>query len=107
MQNIEELKEKFLLLQQTHQRLREEKIRLESEIKTMQTDYDNKLKELLAATGTHSLEEAVRVCEDQKARLDDDASRLALELDRYLSPTGQEDVSSHPYSQPYPEPERN
>ena len=47
---IEELKQKFVDLQQSHQTLREDKIRLESQLKALDADYQEKLKQLLEVT---------------------------------------------------------
>ena len=49
--SIDELKEKFSTVQNISQGLKEEKIRLESELSTLEKDYNEQVKELLEKTG--------------------------------------------------------
>lgn len=83
---IEELKQKFVDLQQSHQTLREDKIRLESELKALDADYQEKLKQLLEVTNTSSYEEAVEFCKTKKAELDREMEEMNVELENYLHP---------------------
>ena len=50
--NIKDLKEKFASVQNISQSLKEEKIRLESELATLEKDKKSKLADLLEKTGT-------------------------------------------------------
>ena len=47
MVSAENLKDKFLRIQERNQQLREERIRLESQVKALEADYQKKLEELL------------------------------------------------------------
>lgn len=88
---VEELKEKFNTVQNITQGLKEEKIRLESELKTLENDYNEQVKELLEKTGTSSLDEAKSVYEDMSAKLKSDMSDLEKELNSYLDTYGEEE----------------
>ena len=57
--NIKDLKEKFASVQNISQSLKEEKIRLESELATLEKDKESKLADLLEKTGTSTYDEAV------------------------------------------------
>lgn len=83
---VEELKQKFVDLQQTHQKLREDKIRLESELNALETDYQAKLKNLFEVTNTSSYDEAVEFCKAKKAELDKEMEEMNAELENYLHP---------------------
>ena len=86
MATAEDIKEKFARLQEQNQHLREERIRLESEVKTLEADYQKKLAELLEVTGTSSYEEAVAFCRTKREELDAEIELLNKELDYYLNP---------------------
>lgn len=86
MVSAENLKEKFVRVQEQNQRLREERIRLESEVKTLEADYQKKLQELLEATGTSTYQEAVKFCQDKRKELEEETERLDKELEQYLNP---------------------
>ena len=96
MVSVENLKEKFARLQEQNQYLRERRIALESEIKALEADYQRKLQELLAVTGTASYEEAVAYCKTKRRELDEATKQLDKELEHYLNPTfgGNSDVQS-------------
>ena len=83
---LEELKNQFVMVQKNHQSLREEKIRLESELKALDADYQKKLQELLEVTNTNSYEEAVEFCRSKKDELDAEMERMSAELENYLHP---------------------
>lgn len=89
--SIEELKEKFTTVQNINQSLKEEKIRIESELKTLDADYKEQLKELLEKTGTASFEEAVQVYKQKKEELEINMDSLEQELNKYLDTYGEED----------------
>lgn len=91
--SIGELKEKFNAVQNIHQELKEEKIRLESEINTLQKDYDEKAKELLEKTGTASVEEASAYCDKMKKELTEEMESLSVELNKYLDTYGESSSS--------------
>lgn len=87
---LQELKEKFNTVQNISQSLKEEKIRLESEIKTLKTSYDESLKELLELTGASTLEEATKMYKDRKSKLDADMVSLSSQLNKYLDTYAEE-----------------
>ena len=86
MVSVENLKDKFVRLQEQNQHLREERIRLESEVKTLEADYKKKLQELLEVTGTATYQEAVKFCQDKRKELEEETERLDKELENYLNP---------------------
>lgn len=90
MSNIEEVKEKFESLQKINQSLKEEKIRVESEIETLKNTYNEKLDLLLKETGTNTLEEAVEYCTKEKEKLDKEISELDSKISQYLDSYGDE-----------------
>ncbi len=84
----DDLKKKFLLLQERNQKLREERIRLESEVKTLQEDYKKRLDELLNLTETSTYEAAIELCKTKRIELDKETDRLNKELDKYINQSG-------------------
>ena len=86
---VDEIKNKFQTLQKMTQSLKEEKIRYESELSTLQTQHDEKVKALLEATNTESLEEAVKFCKKKKEELDKLKSELDSELSKYIDESGE------------------
>lgn len=86
MVSTEDLKNKFARLQEQNRKLREEHIRLESEVKSFRADYEKKLKELLDSTGKSTYEEAVEYCKEKRKELDEETNKLSNELDNYLNP---------------------
>ena len=89
--DIKDLKEKFTTVQGISQNLKEEKIRIESQIKTLESDYKEKEKEIIEKTGQPTIEEAVKYVKDKKEELDKSMIELAKELDSYLDTYGEED----------------
>ena len=85
--SIEEIKTKFQSLQSEHQRLREEKVRFEAQLATLQNQYDEQVKALLEETKTTSLEEAATYLKKQQAEIEQLKSTLQTELDSYTSLT--------------------
>lgn len=83
---VENLKEKFARLQEQNQFLRDKRISLETEIKTLDADYQKKLQELLELTGTSSYEEAVAFCQKKRKEIEEETERLDKELEQYLNP---------------------
>lgn len=81
---INDLKEKYNSLQTLNQSLREEKIRLSSEVKTLKESLDKKEKELLDSTGKESLQDVVKWYEEESRNLSEDVSKLTKELQSYL-----------------------
>lgn len=81
---INDLKEKYNSLQTLNQSLREEKIRLSSEVKTLKESLDKKEKELLDSTGKESLQDVVKWYEEESKNLSEDVSKLTKELQSYL-----------------------
>lgn len=89
--SIQELKEKFNSVQTISQSLKEEKIGLESELRTLTADYDEQVKLLLEKTGASTLEEAVQVYNSRKEQLEGDMDSLAAELSGYLDTYGEDE----------------
>lgn len=87
--DIKELKERFNTLQQVIQSVKEEKIRTESEIKTLKTDYDEQLKNLLEVTGATTLEEATEIYNTRYSALEANKKKLEEELNGYLDTYGE------------------
>ena len=83
---VENLKEKFARLQEQNQFLRDKRISLETEIKTLDADYQKKLQELLELTGTSSYQEAVAFCQRKRKEIEEETERLDKELEQYLNP---------------------
>lgn len=88
---LQEIKERFTTVQNINQSLKEEKIRTESELNTLQSDYDVVLKELLEKTGATTLEEAVAIFDKKRAELDAEMEALGIELSKYLDTYGEEE----------------
>lgn len=82
---IDEIKAKFQQLQETTQKLKEEKVGYEAQLTTLQSQYDEQLKALLEATGTNSLEEAVVLCKSKQEEMENLKVELQSKLDGYLS----------------------
>lgn len=89
--SIQELKEKFNTVQNISQSLKEEKIGLESELRTLTADYNEQVKLLLEKTGASTLEEAIQVYKSRKEKLEGDMDSLATELSGYLDTYGEEE----------------
>ena len=87
--NIKDLKEKFASVQNISQSLKEEKIRLESELATLEKDKESKLADLLEKTGTSTYDEAVNVVSTKKKELDLEMQSLDVELSNYLDTYGE------------------
>lgn len=83
--STEDLKKQFEKLQKAIQGVKEDKIRTESELKTLQADYDSQLKELLELTGASSIEEAVQVYQSRSKSLEEEKAKLESELEKYLA----------------------
>lgn len=81
---IDEIKAKFQQLQETTQKLKEEKVGYEAQLTTLQSQYDEQLKALLEATGTSSLEEAVALCKSKQEEMENLKVELQSKLDKYL-----------------------
>lgn len=87
--NIKDLKEKFASVQNISQSLKEEKIRLESELATLEKDKKSKLADLLEKTGTSTYDEAVNFVSNKKKELDLEMQSLDVELSNYLDTYGE------------------
>jgi hypothetical protein len=87
--NIKDLKEKFASVQNISQSLKEEKIRLESELATLEKDKESKLADLLEKTGTSTYDEAVNFVSTKKKELDLEMQSLDVELSNYLDTYGE------------------
>lgn len=89
--DIKDLKEKFSTIQSISQNLKEEKIRIESHLKTLESDYEEKTKEILEKTGKSSIKEAVEYVKERKETLENDMLGLEKELNTYLDTYGEDD----------------
>lgn len=87
--SLQEIKEKFNTVQTIGQSLKEEKISLESELRTLTSDYDDQVAKLLEKTGASTLEEAIQVYKQRKTKLDSDMTSLSDELSKYLDTYGE------------------
>jgi uncharacterized protein involved in exopolysaccharide biosynthesis len=87
---VQELKEKFNTVQNISQSLKEEKIGLESELRTLQSDYEEQVKLLLEKTGASSFDEAVQVYKTRQQELEDTMNNLNQELTKYLDTYGED-----------------
>lgn len=93
---VEDIKAKFERLQTRMQSLKEQKIGYESQLNTLQKQYDEQLQALLQETGTSTLEEAVEVCKKKQSELEAQKESLSKDLDNYLSTvTSSNDESSN------------
>ena len=88
---IDELKEKFSTVQNISQGLKEEKIRLESELATLEKDYNEHVNELLEKTGAATLDDAMEVYKKKREELDSSMIELEKELNGYLDTYGEEE----------------
>lgn len=89
--SLQDIKEKFSTVQNISQSLKEEKIRTESELKTLKADYDELVKELLEKTGTTTVEEAIAFYQSQRSNLDSRMVELSTELSKYLDTYGEDE----------------
>jgi predicted nucleic acid-binding Zn-ribbon protein len=87
--SVQEIKEKFSTVQSIGQSLKEEKISLESELRTLTSDYNDQVAKLLEKTGASTLEEAIQVYKQRKEKLDADMTALSDELSGYLDTYGE------------------
>jgi predicted nuclease with TOPRIM domain len=96
MATTKELKEKFEQLSTNQQNLNNKKIGLESEIKTIEGDYDEAVKKLMVLTGKDTYDEAVAYYEDAKAALETRKDEISTKIDGYIkiSTTGTGDTPS-------------
>lgn len=82
---IEDIKSKFDKLQSELQNQKELKIKYESQLSTLQAQYDEQLQQILKDTGTTSLEDAITFCKGKKEELESIKESVSKELDQYLS----------------------
>lgn len=82
--SIEDVKGKFNKLQGEVQGLSNKKIATESEINTLSTDLQERVKALLDLTGKASLQEAADFYKEQKEFVDTRSGELSQKLDTYL-----------------------
>lgn len=91
--NIEEIKSKFETLQSKIQSLKEQKIGYESQLNTLQQQYNEQLQALLDETGASSLDEAIAICKKKQDDLNEQKEKLLSELDKYLATTSDSSIS--------------
>lgn len=88
MQNINILKNKFAQAQEIEQSLKETRIRLETEIKSLEADYSQAIQELTELTGKTSYEDILAYYKEGLARIEAEKQSLSEELDRYINNAG-------------------
>lgn len=81
---MKDIKTKFSTLQSNVQKLNNEKIGLESEIKTITSDQNDLVAKILELTGKDTIEEAYEFYNAQSAELESRKEKLEKELDNYL-----------------------
>jgi predicted nucleic acid-binding Zn-ribbon protein len=84
MADMKDIKEKFSRLQNEVTKLNNQKIGMESEIRTIEEDMNDLGDKILSATGKGSLEDAFEYFKEQNDKLEDRKEKLSLELDKYL-----------------------
>jgi predicted nucleic acid-binding Zn-ribbon protein len=85
MGSIDEIKEKFAILQDNVTKLNNSKIGLESEIKTIDADLKELGTKLLEITGKTTVEEAFTYYKEQNKLLEEKKEKMLVELDGYLN----------------------
>lgn len=85
MQNLENIKAKFEKIQNTKQKLNEDKIRLETEIKNLSSEADKLLQELFSISNTNSIEELENYQQQMQQQLTNAKNNLEIELDKFLN----------------------
>ena len=81
---MKDIKTKFGTLQSNVQKLNNEKIGLESEIKTITADQKELVNKILELTGKDTIEEAYKFYNAQSDELESRKEKLEKELDNYL-----------------------
>lgn len=83
--DLENIKKQFGNVQKQQQKLNEEKIRLETEIKNLSAESDKLLQELFAISNTNSLEELELYQQRMQQQLTTEKNNLENELQTFLN----------------------
>ncbi len=84
LEKMESVKKKFNDLQKMVTDLNNQKISLESEVKTVNTDIDEQLAELFKLTGKENFEESVQYFHGLRDELVESVSDIEKEIDMFL-----------------------
>lgn len=93
MSDIKAIKEKFNELQENVTKMNNQKIGLESEIKTIKDDVDALVKKLLEKSGKKTIEEALGHFKEEQEKLETQKDTLSKELDKFLDTENSKTVS--------------
>jgi septal ring factor EnvC (AmiA/AmiB activator) len=85
MVDVKEIKSKFNELQENVTKLNNQKIGLESEIKTIESDMSDLVEKLLKLTGKETVEDALDFYNKQTEVLENKKKVVSEELDKYLN----------------------
>lgn len=97
--SVENLKDKFNKIESKKQELKENKIKLESEINSLSKEYNKTLNELKEMTGKDTYEEIVEFIKTKKDNLEKVKEKVNEELDRYINTEDKNDTHNN-YEEP-------
>lgn len=97
--SVENLKDKFNKIESKKQELKENKIKLESEINSLSKEYNKTLNELKEMTGKDTYEEIVEFIKTKKDNLEKVKEKVNEELDRYINTEDKNDTNNN-YEEP-------
>lgn len=97
--SVENLKDKFNKIESKKQELKENKIKLESEINSLSKEYNKTLNELKEMTGKDTYEEIVEFIKTKKDNLEKVKEKVSAELDRYINTEDKNDTNNN-YEEP-------
>lgn len=97
--SVENLKDKFNKIESKKQELKENKIKLESEINSLSKEYNKTLNELKEMTGKDTYEEIVEFIKTKKDNLEKVKEKVNAELDRYINTEDKNDTNNN-YEEP-------
>lgn len=93
--SVENLKDKFNKIESKKQELKENKIKLESEINSLSKEYNKTLNELKEMTGKDTYEEIVEFIKTKKDNLEKVKEKVSAELDRYINTEDKNDTNNN------------
>ena len=96
--SVENIKDKFNKIESKKQELKENKIKLESEINSLSKEYNKTLNELKEMTGKDTYEEIVEFIKT-KDNLEKVKEKVSAELDRYINTEDKNDTNNN-YEEP-------
>lgn len=97
--SVENIKDKFNKIESKKQELKENKIKLESEINSLSKEYNKTLNELKEMTGKDTYEEIVEFIKTKKDNLEKVKEKVSAELDRYINTEDKNDTNNN-YEEP-------